>query len=287
MKEKEKDEKINEKDDNRLWLSYSKISSYLSCPYYFKLAYIDKVELNIKGNYHTALGNGIHKVLEEMYKQGNYTLSFIESWWEQVCYWGYKEKNGEEVLPLLSDPEYEFESEEQKKMFFYHGRKLLREYYFQNKEEFGVNQVVKTELNFKIPIAKGKIVLNGYIDRIDRKPNGKLVVIDYKTGKERNQQEVDEDLQLSLYAFAIRKLFNEKEDELYLHFIKSGNKIKTTRNKEHFDKLLEAIKTVKNGVENEKFEPKEGNMCRYCYYECPLGINKKNREEYLNKMKNN
>ncbi|MNV59978.1 PD-(D/E)XK nuclease superfamily protein [compost metagenome] len=59
-----------EKKEDQLWLSHSKMSAYVECPYYFKLTYIDKVALDVKGNYHTALGNGIHKVLEDMYKDG-------------------------------------------------------------------------------------------------------------------------------------------------------------------------------------------------------------------------
>lgn len=277
-----------ERNDKQLWLSYSRISAYKECGYFYKKAYVEKEKLDIKGNYHTALGNGIHKVLEEMFDTGSYTLNFMEQWWEKVCYKGYTEKNGQEVLPILEDPEYEFPNgDDEKKMFFFHGRKLIRQFYHSNKHEFGVNSIVNTELNFKIPVGNGKVVLNGYIDRIDRRPDGKLVVVDYKTGKERGQEDVDEDLQLSLYAFAVRKLFGENEGELYLHFIKSGNKVKTIRTREHFDKLLETVKYVKSGIENEQFEPKKGNQCRYCYFECPLGINQKNREDYLKKISDN
>lgn len=262
--------------DEQMWLSHSRMSAYVECPYYYKLAYIDKVQLDIKGNYHTALGNGIHKVLEETYKQGQYTLDFMEKWWEVVCRKGYIEKNGVEVRPILDDEQYDFPNgDEEKNMFFYHGRKLIREYFHKNKHEFGVNKIVATELNFKIPIANGKIVLNGYIDRIDRAPNGKLFICDYKTGKEKIQEEVDEDFQLTLYSFAIRKLFGEVEGGLYLHFIKSGNKVLSTRKKEDFDKLKDRVKHVKDGIKTEQFEPKIGGMCRYCLYDCPLNGNKK------------
>ncbi|MNB93929.1 PD-(D/E)XK nuclease superfamily protein [compost metagenome] len=271
-----------EKKEDQLWLSHSKMSAYVECPYYFKLTYIDKVALDVKGNYHTALGNGIHKVLEDMYKDGQYTLKFMESHWEMVCRDGYIEKNGVEVKPILKDDQYDFpKGEDEKNMLFYHGRKLLREYYHKNKHEFGVNEIVATELNFKIPVGKGKIILNGYIDRIDRRPDGKLIVTDYKTGKEKGQDEVDEDFQLSLYAFAIRKLFGEVEGGLCLHFIKSGNIVMSNRDKGHFDKLLDRVKDVKLGIESTSYEPKEGGQCRYCLHECPLNINKVNREAYL------
>lgn len=271
-----------EKNDDQLWLSHSKMTAYVECPYFFYLTYIEKVPLDVKGNYHTALGNGIHKVLEDMYKTEQFSLQFMEQHWDMVCYKGYIEKNGTEVKPILQDDQYDFPNgEEEKKMFFYHGRKLLREYFHKNKHTFGVNTVVATELNFKIPVGNGKIVLNGYIDRIDRRPDGKLVVTDYKTGKEKEQNEVDEDFQLTLYAFAIRKLFGEAEGGLCLHFIKSGNIVMSQRDKDHFDKLLQRVKDVKQGIEQQNYEPKIGGQCRYCLHECPLNANKANREAYL------
>lgn len=266
--------------EKQLWLSHSRMSAYVECPLYYKLNYIDKVPLDIKGNYHTALGNGIHKVLEDMYKSGSYTLRFMEDLWQVVCHEGYTEKNGQKVEAILKDEQYDFPNgDEEKNMFFYHGRKLLREYYHKNKHEFGVGEIVATELNFKIPIDNNKIVLNGYIDRIDRMPDGRLRICDYKTGKEKTQEEVNDDYQLTLYAFAVRKMFEEAEGSLYLHFIKSGNKVMSTRSKEDFDKLRERVKFVKRGLAEEKFEPKIGGQCRYCLYNCPLNGNGLKKEE--------
>ncbi len=42
----------------------------------------------------------------------------------------------------------------------------------------------------------------GYIDRIDRRPDGAIEVIDHKTGRPRSQDDVDRDRQLTAYAFA-------------------------------------------------------------------------------------
>lgn len=261
------------------------MTAYVECPYYFKMVYIDKVPLDIKGNYHTALGNGIHKVLEDFYVSNSDSLDFIEKKWDEVCKKGYVEKNGFYVQPLLNDPQYDYpKGEEEKKMLYNHGRKLLREYYHKNKHSFGVNKTLATELNFKIEVGKGKVVLNGYIDRIDRTPDGKIFVVDYKTGKEKDQMGVNEDFQLTLYAFAIRKMFGEVEGGLCLHYIKSGNIVVSTREKSDFDKLLERVKYVKAGIESASYEPKQGEQCRYCLYECPLGINKANREAYLNAL---
>ena len=49
--------------------------------------------------------------------------------------------------------------------------------------------------------------LTGYIDRIDRLPDGHLRLIDYKTSKSAmKQDEAEQDLQLALYALACREV---------------------------------------------------------------------------------
>jgi DNA helicase-2/ATP-dependent DNA helicase PcrA len=45
----------------------------------------------------------------------------------------------------------------------------------------------------------------GFIDRIDRLPDGSIEVIDYKTGSSKSQRDVDADDQLSMYALALRE----------------------------------------------------------------------------------
>ena len=41
------------------------------------------------------------------------------------------------------------------------------------------------------------------IDRIDRHPDGTIEITDYKTGRSKNQEDVDRDDQLSAYALAM------------------------------------------------------------------------------------
>ena len=64
-------------------------------------------------------------------------------------------------------------------------------------------QVLHTEQSFEIRVGETAVV--GRIDRIDRRPDGSVAIVDYKTGKARDQENADESLQLSLYAIAARE----------------------------------------------------------------------------------
>ena len=65
------------------------------------------------------------------------------------------------------------------------------------------SDVLHTEESFEIRL--GDISVVGRIDRIDRRPDGTVAIIDYKTGKARDQEDADGSLQLSLYAIAARQ----------------------------------------------------------------------------------
>jgi putative RecB family exonuclease len=51
----------------------------------------------------------------------------------------------------------------------------------------------------------GAAKLAGRVDRMDRTGPDTVAIVDYKTGKPKSQEDADKSLQLSLYALAARK----------------------------------------------------------------------------------
>ncbi len=76
-------------------------------------------------------------------------------------------------------------------------------------------QVLHTEQSFEIRV--GETAVAGRIDRIDRRPDGSVAIVDYKTGKARDQEDADESLQLSLYAIAAREKWGYTVGALIFH----------------------------------------------------------------------
>ena len=75
-------------------------------------------------------------------------------------------------------------------------------------------QILHTK-NLEIHI--GETVVVGRIDRIDSRPDGTVAIVDYKTGKARDQEDADESLQLSLYAIAAQEKWGYKVGALIFH----------------------------------------------------------------------
>jgi len=143
---------------------------------------------------------------------------------------------------------------------------------------------VGVELGFgvDVPVADGEFAVRfvGYVDRIDRRPDGAIEVIDHKTGKPRSQDDVDRDRQLTAYAFACARggLRDPATGEvlpaaerLGLHFAEPGLMVWTTRSAEELEAFGASLVAEVGAIRRREFEPRPGSACRWCEYRaaCP------------------
>jgi len=143
---------------------------------------------------------------------------------------------------------------------------------------------VGVELGFgvDVPVAGDETPVRfvGYIDRIDRRTDGTIEVIDHKTGKPRSQAEVDRDRQLTAYAFACARgglrdpasgKVLEAPARLGLHFAETGLMVWTTRSAEDLDAFGARLVGEVEAIRRREFAPRPGTACRWCEYRatCP------------------
>jgi len=111
-------------------------------------------------------------------------------------------------------------------------------------------------------------IIKGRFDRIER-TNDKVVIIDYKTGGLRTQEEVDDDLQLSIYALACEEILGQKCDDLVLLFLHEDGitEVHTSRTDAQLSKARSVIGSVSECIDDEKFEPTPSeSACKRCPY---------------------
>ncbi|MBW6441854.1 ATP-dependent helicase [Patescibacteria group bacterium] len=234
------------------YISYSQIDNYLICPLRYKYSYTLRVPT--PPNHALSFGTTIHETLKEFH-----TRIMFE-----------KETTLEELLKIYENNwiPLGYKDEKHRKLRFEDGKELLKRYYEQNKDIKAKH--IGLEKNFVLEI--DGIKLRGKIDRIDKLPDGKIEIIDYKTGNTKTQKEVDDDVQMTIYTMAANEALKIKPDLLSLYFVDSGEKVSTNRTQKQVEAQKEIIKEVVEGIKKENFEPKPGRDCMWCDFKeiCPF-----------------
>ncbi|MDR2666182.1 MAG: PD-(D/E)XK nuclease family protein [Endomicrobium sp.] len=221
-------------------ISYSRINLYLFCHYKYKLVYLDNIYVPISVD--ITFGRIIHKTLEQFHRfeKSNRDLLF-------ECYNNSWRNDG------FVNPQQIFE-------YYQRGKQMLENYYRSFKESD--TEVLYVEKAFDTNIGKYKFI--GIIDRVDRYPDGTYEIIDYKTHiKAWEPERVNEDLQLSFYAYACRSVFGFNPDKMSVYFLSENKKVYTIKSQiEISDVINVAINTAEN-IMAENFDP-DVSKCQIC-----------------------
>lgn len=153
------------------------------------------------------------------------------------------------------------------------GREMLIDYYDRCKDDRP--NIYAKELPFSFII--GPALMRGYIDRVEMLGDT-VRCIDFKSGKyEVTAKGAKDDLQLGIYALALKHMFPDKEVYAELHYLRSGAR----KGHKYTDADLEAIELrvydlVCKLVGTENFRYTENtSSCRWCDHAksgvCPRG----------------
>jgi ATP-dependent DNA helicase UvrD/PcrA len=132
-----------------------------------------------------------------------------------------------------------------------------------------IPEVLHAEEAFEVRIGNTTVV--GRIDRIDRAPDGSVVITDYKTGKPQSQEDADESLQLSVYALAAREKWGYRVDQLVFHNLLENVSVISRRTGAQLEAARLKVDEVAQNIAAGKFEANPGFWCSFCPYRnlCP------------------
>ena len=257
--------------------SYSAIDTYLQCPQKYKFQEIDR----IRGpkSKEAIFGSLIHQTLKFMFEHNPLypTLDEVLAYFRE--HWPGRDVFLAEVK---NDPHKRAWTPEEEKIIFEDGVRMLRRFYEKNAP--WNYTVADLESRFEVALTDEKTgethILAGIIDRIDKLPDDKYEIIDYKTSKRMPSQDaVNRDRQLALYSLGLQKRWPHlaaEDIKLSLYFVKHGEKLSTHATRESTAEagtgLLKTINKIQERVRgNKPFEPMPSILCNWCEYRpmCP------------------
>jgi superfamily I DNA/RNA helicase/RecB family exonuclease len=233
-------------------LSATAVESYEVCPLQFKL----EREWRIPRDVAAAMlyGASMHRVLKTYYESVRLERPLSQ---EQVLEL-FRMDFGQS---LIEDP-YQRELYEQQ------GIQQLRDF-LAAAARGRTPKILHTEEHFEMKV--GKATVAGRIDRVDDLGDGRVAIVDYKTGKPRAQEDADDSLQLSIYAIAAREKWGYEAERLIFYNLEENSAVATRRDRIQLEGAKAKVEEVADCIAEGAFEPKPGYHCRFCSYRnlCP------------------
>jgi DNA helicase II / ATP-dependent DNA helicase PcrA len=237
-----------------LALSASDIETYRSCPLRYKFARV--LRIPTEQTLHQRFGIAVHQVLERFHSGGDGTLAHIhellDAGWRRA---GFGESDAERELALKA-------------------RAALSRYHARLHEHD--SQPVWFERSFSFRL--GPHHLRGRVDRVDRVDSTdggrgpEYELIDYKTSRPKGAEQLEDDVQLSLYALAAREDWELPSSRAAYYYVLDDVKVPVPVSERAEEAVAEIVMAVGDGILAQEFEPTPSHgACSICDYRivCP------------------
>jgi putative RecB family exonuclease len=267
---------IEEIEKPRKNFSASKIDLFKSCPLKYKFKYVDKIEKKEENAPSLTMGITYHKAMEYIYFCIANKIKIDLDMCDKIV----DEELDRSMCSYMSDIEWnEFVSKL---------KMIVRKYTNRRNKQtpLVIDGNIMSEVEFNVPMINpltneklDNVYLIGFMDMIDEN----YKIIDFKTSsKAYSQDKVDTAMQMTVYSYAFRQMFNITESALEFDVAIKREASKSNPNGEPefknyttfrtlnshnvlFNTIKAIIKSEESGVFYPAY-PGEGSFCKNCVY---------------------
>ena len=135
-------------------------------------------------------------------------------------------------------------------------------------------EILEQEKGFELDL-ENNVIVKGRIDQINSLQGSlgrkDVEIVDYKTGKPRKESEAKKDLQLSIYAIAVKEILELNPVRLVFHYLQNNERQETTRDAKQLAEAQVTVQEAAAEIRAGEFTAKPGFHCRSCSYKpiCP------------------
>lgn len=247
-------------------LSPSRASDFTSCPLLYRFRTID--QLPEPPSEAAARGTVVHKVLEDLFdlpapeRTPRQAKSMVEQAWEDV-------RSLDPALATL----FTSEAEGAEEGWLESCRQVLRRYF--DLEDPRRLEPAERE-HYVEALLDSKLLLRGFIDRVDVAADGRIRVVDYKSGRVPSEAyEAKALFQLKFYALVIWRTRGVVPAMLQLIYLGSGDILRYVPDEADLlatERKAEAIwRAIRTAQETGEWQPNPGRLCGWCAHKslCP------------------
>nr|WP_255450057.1 RecB family exonuclease [Skermania sp. ID1734] len=245
----------------RLALSPSRAADFKQCPLKYRLRALDRIA-EVPSRV-AARGTVVHAALESLYalekceRTLDRALDLVEPAWTALL----------AADPQLADVVADVER------FVAEAQELVRAYYkLEDPTRFepeACELLVETELD-------DGTLLRGFLDRIDVAPDGRVRIVDYKTGRSPALvREARALFQMKFYALMILRIRGVVPTQLKLLYLSDGESLVYEPDRAELARFERTLSAIWNAISaagaTGDFRPNPGNLCGWCDFKqyCP------------------
>ncbi len=239
-----------------LTLSYGQVNDYSECPARYRFAHL--IRLPTPTNHALVVGRALHAAVQAFHRSQmdgapmsrEALRDELDRHWEST---GFVTRAHEDARRVSAHAALDR---------------------FWDEQQAAPSPVIGVEQEFAFRFGTDRV--RGRMDRVDRRPDGTVAVVDYKSGDVRDPATATrrsrESLQLAMYALAWEAEHGQPPEELTLHFLETGEVGHSRATPARLEKARDQIASAAAGIRAGEFPARPGSMrCATCPFRtiCP------------------
>lgn len=226
--------------------SPSKLYVYQTCPRQYHYQYVRKLPRRAWAN--QSFGTSLHRTLHVLHEQGGPAARPLEDAQAQL---------------ERSWTGAGYDSRDHERAELARAKDLIAAYY----EKWSDAQGIPLLLEKRLSAPYRGITLLGIVDRVDRRFDGSLEIIDYKSGYAPDEIRPHTVQQLGIYHYLIAEKLRETVQHHTVHYLASNIRLSITLGAAHIEGVLAGVlDTVERLEADQRFMPRVADHCLRCDY---------------------